>query len=238
MTLFQETLPLSELDVDRLEELLESDVFKGEAMLLDELQGFICSILSGPDLILPSDWIPVVLGDEPHYESDAQAEEVVELLMRFYNQIVVNLEHGRAPDLILYPLDEGSDQYDYAPWADAYLLGTEMGPTHWLEAAGEHSEELAELLKGFFLLNGSLRDEARKSGEQWMSNAAEGRALKSAEDDLPAVILAIRAFWKTRDPNPESPYEQESEDVGSGDACPCGSGRKFKQCCGDPKRLH
>jgi len=237
MVLLHAPLPLSEADIDRLEELLESEVFKGEAMLLDELQGFFCGILSGPDLVLPSEWMPVVLGDEPEYESDAQAEEVVELLMRFYNQVVLDLENDQAPDLILYPAEEGGDKYDYAPWADAYLLGTEMGPTHWLEAAGEHSEELAELLEGFFLLNGSLKDDALSSGEQWMSNAAEDRALRNAENDLPAVILAIRAFWKAKNPNPE-PFDRESEKVGRNEACPCGSGRKFKQCCGDPKRLH
>jgi uncharacterized protein len=237
MALLQAPLPLTEDDVDLLEELLESEAFKGEAMLLDELQGFFCGISSGPDLVLPSEWIPVVLGDEPAYQSDAQAEEVLDLLMRFYNQVVTDLEDGRGPDLILYPVDEGSDQYDYAPWADAYLLGTEMGPTRWLDAAGEHTEELAELLETFFLLNGSLKDDVFKSGEQWMSDAAEDRALRTAERELPGVVLAIREFWKAKSAHPE-PIVRDSEKVGRNEACPCGSGRKFKQCCGDPKRLH
>jgi uncharacterized protein len=237
MDLFKTSLPLTEADVDRLEELLESDVFKGEAMLLDELQGFLCGISSGPDLVMPSEWLPVVLGEDPQYESDDQAEEILELLIRFYDQIVVDLGNGRMPVLILYPVEEGSDQYDYAPWVDGYLLGSDMGPTQWLEAAGEHSEELAELLEAFFLLNGSLKDDICKSGEPWLNEAAEARALKSAEEELPSLVLAIHEFWKAKGANRE-PFVRESEKVGRNEACPCGSGRKFKQCCGDPKRLH
>ena len=239
MAQFKNPLPLTEADIDRLEELLESDVFKGDAMLLDELQGFLCGISSGPDLVMPSEWLPVVLGEEPIYESEDQAEEVLDLLMRFYDQIVVDLTNGHMPALILYPIEEGSDHYDYAPWADGYLLGSDMGPTQWLEAAGEQSEELAQLLEAFFLLNGSLKADFSESGEQWLNEAAEARALEAAEQEVPRLVLAIHEFWKART-SARPHYAQDTDtDIGEREeTCPCGSGRKFKQCCGDPKRLH
>ena len=33
-------------------------------------------------------------------------------------------------------------------------------------------------------------------------------------------------------PNPGVPYQRGDEKVGPNDPCPCGSGRKFKKCCG------
>ena len=38
-------------------------------------------------------------------------------------------------------------------------------------------------------------------------------------------------------PRPE-PVRREAPKVGRNDPCPCGSGKKFKQCCGAPERLH
>ena len=237
MALVISPFPMTEADIDRLEELLESEIFKGEAMLLDELQGFLCSVISGPDPVMPEEWLPLVLGEDPRYESADQADEVVGLLMRFYNQIASDLNAGQAPALILYPVDEDGSRYDYGPWADGYLLGSELGARQWLEAAGEHSDELAELLEAFFLLNGSLKEDVGAAGEPWLSEAAEARALRAAEEDLPSLVLSIHQFWKALADKPE-PMVRDSEKVGRNDACPCGSGRKFKQCCGDPRRLH
>ena len=37
--------PLSDSDLDRLEQLLETDVFQGDAMRLDEIQAMLCACL-------------------------------------------------------------------------------------------------------------------------------------------------------------------------------------------------
>jgi uncharacterized protein len=234
---FTKPLPLTDADVDRLEELLDSDVFRGEAMLLDELQGFLCGVVSGPELVPVSAWLPVALGEEPQYESDEQVSEVLDLILRFYSQIATELSEGRAPDVILYPAEEEDGTYDYAPWADGYLLGSDMGATPWVEAAGEHAEELAGLLEPFFLLNGSLKEDICEAGERWLSEAEEARALRAAEEELPSLVVMIHDFWKAKTAAPET-LVRDSDKIGRNQACPCGSGRKFKQCCGDPKRMH
>jgi uncharacterized protein YecA (UPF0149 family) len=33
-------------------------------------------------------------------------------------------------------------------------------------------------------------------------------------------------------PEVQIPYRRESEKVGRNDLCPCGSGKKYKKCCG------
>jgi uncharacterized protein len=234
---FKKPLPLTAADIDRLEEVLESDLFRGDAMLLDELQGFLYGVVSGPELVPVSAWLPVALGEEPQYESEDQFSEVLDLILRFYAQIAAELNEGKMPDLILYPADEESDAYDYASWADGYLLGSDVGATPWVEAAGEHAEELADLLEPFFLLNGSLKEDMCGAGERWLSEAEEARALRAAEEELPSLVLMIHDFWKAKTTTPET-FVRDADKIGRNQACPCGSGRKFKQCCGDPKRMH
>ena len=50
--------PLSESELDRLEQLLEADIFEGDAMRLDEIQAMLCAVVSGPLPIPPAVWLP------------------------------------------------------------------------------------------------------------------------------------------------------------------------------------
>jgi len=43
-----------------------------------------------------------------------------------------------------------------------------------------------------------------------------------------------RPTWNAQPFNVAQPYRRESPKVGRNDPCPCGSGKKFKQCCGRP----
>jgi len=206
-------------------------------MRLDELQAMLCAIVSAPEPVLPSTWIPAALGADPVYESDEQMQEVMDLLMRFYNETAAALTHGDPLQLVLYPVDEVSGDSDFGAWADAYLYGIEIGATDWFEAAGEYAEDLADLLNDFYLLNGAVKDDVRQRGEIWMSEAAERQALQRAADNLAEQTAAIYDFWQALR-CPTQTVRRESPGIGRNDPCPCGSGRKFKRCCGDPKKLH
>ena len=50
--------PLSQDEFNQLERLLDSDLFRGDALLPDELQGFFFAVASAPDFIPPSRWLP------------------------------------------------------------------------------------------------------------------------------------------------------------------------------------
>ena len=244
---------LSENELDRLEALLDSEFLGGEAMLLDEIQGFFCAMLSGPEPIQPAQWLPEVLG--PAMESHLDAEdlrELIDLLIRFYNQHAAALAAGENFPLYLYPeeyLDEAAadeaagaapeeetPSFDYKMWCEAYLFGTEMSATPWAEAAGQHEERLIELMEPFYLLTGLLKSEAERLEESWMSPAEEARILADRQMNLPFIIQDIYNFWRAmRTPVTERRSEPK---VGRNDLCPCGSGKKFKQCCGSPEKLN
>jgi uncharacterized protein len=229
--------PLREADLDRLEELLDSPIFQDEGPLLDELQAMLCAIASGPELVLPSQWLPAVLGGSVAYESEAQANEVMTLVIGLYNDIVAALgdEEGLSP--ILYPVAEDSEELDFSAWADAYIYGSQIGGADWYTAAGEHAEDLSDLLEPFFLLNGSLREDADKHGERWLTPAEEELAVGRAREALPDLVMDIYRFWLALR-TPVQTQRRESPKVGRNDGCPCGSGKKYKQCCGSPEKLH
>jgi uncharacterized protein len=228
MTSTSPAAPLSQQELDALEALLGSDAFHDDAMPLDALQGLFFALAAAPDPVLPSRWIPVALGEAPRYESEAQAQQVLELVMRYYNQCV----RAAATDdfaLLLYRREDGGE--DLATWCAGYLEGVDAATPGWHEAGDP--DEVDELLFPFVVLAGELPDKEKRQ-----FRPAEWRDLvKSCEDTIGDAIVEVRDYWNALR-NPPQTVRRESPKIGRNDPCPCGSGKKFKQCCGAPERLH
>jgi uncharacterized protein len=227
--------PLTEDELDRLEELLEANVFNGEAMRLDEVQAMLCAVISSPQPVSPTLWLPEVLGEGMAVADNAEVAEVLELLMRFNNDIASALLADETVAPLLYPVDETAEEYDFAAWADAYVFGAGLGGD-WYEQAGKHADDLSELLEPLFLLNGMLKEDAEKSGERWFSPAEEARLVADIQEKLPLIVQSLYNFWRAKRGGVTVHHDEPK--TGRNDPCPCGSGKKFKQCCGSPEKLN
>ena len=67
-----------------------------ETMLIEELDGFIAGLLVCPDLIKPSEWLPIVWnrdsGDpQPTFDNLDHANRVLGLIMEHYNGVARTL---------------------------------------------------------------------------------------------------------------------------------------------------
>jgi hypothetical protein len=65
--------------------------------------------------------------------------------------------------------------------------------------------------------------------------------VEQAPDLIPACVMEIAGYWRRRGPNqismpfgpgPQFEPKRAASKVGCNDPCPCGSGKKFKKCCG------
>src|SRR4051794_36940120 len=63
-------LSVSDADLDLLDAYLLSDQSPPECMLLSDLDGFLTGIAIGPEVVMPSEWLPHVWGgEEPVFET-------------------------------------------------------------------------------------------------------------------------------------------------------------------------
>ena len=104
-----ETIGQGEPDLKALDEYLMSDESPENCMQLSDLDGFLTAIVVGPDLIKPSEWMPVVWGDEtPEFSDDAQATVILGAILGRYNEIARSL--AKIPpeiDLIFWETRDG-----------------------------------------------------------------------------------------------------------------------------------
>lgn len=202
-------------------------------MGIDKLQGFLCAVVSAPDGIAPSRWIPEALGGEPNFESKEQAKEFSALLVQFYQQIVSTLQESQPPTLILKARSETDPHPDYEAWCDGYILGWALSTEEWLQPG---NEPLKKLTFPILLLSGAFKENAEAKGDQFMPEDEYIKLQQECMDTLPEAVAGIHDFWLSR--RKSVPVTRESPKVGRNDPCPCGSGKKFKQCCGGERTVH
>lgn len=231
---------LSDEQLDRLETLLDHPELQ-DAMRLDEMQGYLCAALAGPAALPEEVWLVDILGSEEAVETDV-GQEAAELLRAFAKALEDELAAGEPPVLLLYPINDSEDSpSDYLSWCQAYLAGVDAAQEDWFEFLGEEDGEededirdeisyLDERLFPLMLLTGEAESAAREHGEEW----PEGEELEEVEtdcaEDLPQAVTDIYRFWLAK--RGIQTIRRDEPKVGRNDPCPCGSGKKFKQCCG------
>jgi uncharacterized protein len=222
------SLPLTPAEMKEFEAILDSDIFDGEAMLPDELQGMFFALASAPELVPPSVWMPEALGDEQKFADEAQAQRLLALLMRFYNQSI-EAAAGDEFELILYEDDTGEP--DYGSWCSGFLSGVDLSEVDWYEAGDP--DDIGDLLFPLLVLADAMPEEEKRriKPTDWR------RLVRESRESLPDTLAQIYRYWRvTR--TPPVTVRREAPKVGRNDPCPCGSGRKFKQCCGAGGILH
>jgi uncharacterized protein len=231
MTATTPATPLNDADLDHLEALLDEPALE-DALRLDEIQGYLCAALTGPVAIPEADWLAEVLGSDEAAASPA-GQELTGLLRRFADAQAQLLATGEPPVLLLYGQEEGDDApSDFAPWCAAYLLGVDAAPEDWFDAIAdeEELEWLDERLFPFMVLTGEAEAAAQEHGEEWPTGKEKADLEKQCQDDLPLAVAEIHRFWQAKR-NPAT-LRREGDKVGRNDPCPCGSGKKYKACCG------
>lgn len=214
-------LTFDEAARSRLIELLDAKSEAHNTMRCDEVQGFMMALLSGPDALNPTNWLPEILGEESLFDAKERTE-IERLVMAMAADMRMKLNEKILPDLWFYEDEAGNP--DFYTWCNAYLYALDIVPTDWFEAVDQ--EEFEDLFYPIMALGGIYDDE--ENGEVILH--LNEKELTQLESDLPHVLLDIYWYWQAIINKPQT-VRREGEKVGRNDPCPCGSGKKYKACC-------
>ncbi|WP_374437589.1 UPF0149 family protein [Inhella sp.] len=232
-------LPLSEEELAELDGfLLELDA--EESMTLDMLDGFLHALAMGPETVPPSRWLPRVWGQSegamlPPADSLDEANHWLGLVTRHFNSIVAGFEHRPplvAPCWPTVRFGELGEFEDAEMWACGFVEGVQLNRPAW-QPLLEHPQG-----QRWYRPIGLLGADDFSADQDELTRTPEQRAALAAE--IEESLTQMHAFWlPLRQAMAERGQAQRlSQKVGRNEPCPCGSGKKFKKCCGAPSELH
>ena len=210
------------MSLEELDEYLMSDAAPEDSMMLSDLDGFLTAIAIGPELIMPSEWLPVIWGgDGPEFTSEAEANRVLSAIMGRYNEILdILANEPEAYEPIIYENRETGETIA-ADWAEGFLIGVDLRPASWQALLNSKSAPAFAPIAVF--MPGEDGDFLVTEAHDPEVNEFRGKA----GELLPAAVVEIDRFFKeTR------AFFHGAGKLGRNDPCFCGSGKKFKKCCG------
>lgn len=227
-----ESTPLNDEELDWLDQFLldriddDTDTEgKNEGVLdVSELDGLLTALVSGPVVVHPSRWLPVVWGDfEPEWKNVKEFEAVLTLLIRHMNGIAAALmtQPEDFEPLFLERVVEGKTYAIVDEWCEGYVQGVNLTADLW-GAGGLEMEVLLMPIRAF------------TSETDWRAHELSDVEIENLHDAITHNVREIHAYWLARreaDAPSSAPVRRTEPSVGRNDPCPCGSGKKFKKCC-------
>jgi len=227
--------PLTDTELDRLEEML-SQSKNPSAMTLEMVDGFFAALLCGPELVMPSEYMPEVAGAESGpvgaFASLDEVREYGELIMRHWNSRAQNLLSGKVFVPILSEDEQGVAHGN--DFAVGFMRGAAMRPDSWQELFDDDA-------MGMLIPILALRHEHDPDPELRPYKEPINAALR--EKLIIGMAAGVMKIYKHFRPHRMAEVANATKNetwqgrrkVGRNDSCPCGSGKKFKRCCGSAK---
>ena len=212
-------------DLTRLETMLGA--LGDEAMVLGQLDGYLCGIAVSPEAIDEAEWLPDVFGSDATSPRDAamlgvDMGDLTGLVLSRYAAIEAELAEGHYQPL--YDID-GEDIL-WEIWMDGFETAMALRLGVWDKLLRSHKESRAQ--EAAFGVTDLLAASDPRLSEAELADPA----LVALQKEAPTLIprLAGELYRAHRLTVPQAPLRVAS--VGRNDPCPCGSGQKYKKCHG------
>ena len=226
---------------DDLEAVLDALPQDGLPLGLSELNGFLTGVLLNPDQIIPSQWIPAIWGDNPQqtFASLSDAQNTINLIMDHYNTIAKMLSDGPQYEAVLAYDVNGPDETLWEHWVEGFMKSIALSPGAWEILTPDNDEEANASLEFILTLN-EVAENTSVFPDHQVDEIDE-----RAPDLIPICVAELNRFSKDQRTISAPTTEDFSIDSytnnvvpfvgrkqGRNDLCKCGSGRKYKHCCG------
>lgn len=192
------SIPLNDDELDDLQELLVFRIGEDEdtegldegVVILDELDGFLTALVSGPVAVLPSVWLDALWGDfPPAWESPEQHQYFMQLVQRL--QIEISSLLSKDPDnydpMYSWHELEGEPIEVVDDWCEGYARGVRVLGTMW-EASNPEVSRLLEPIRAF------------SSETEWQAYTLPPGEAELMRGEIIPNVRALFSYWRQRKP--------------------------------------
>ena len=232
----QRDRPLNDAERDRMDAILSR--FHSESAMnnAEEIDGFFAALICSPEIAKPSQYLPEIWGgemaDDEAFIDREQLLDFLGLLMRHWDSIVriLHEEDVFAPLLV-----HGEGGIAHAnDWARGFMRGVSLHNKSWKELFDD--KEHCCLLVPILVL--AHEHDPDPEMRPYKGNIAVERREKLILGIAVGVTAIYRYFgpqrrrMEARLAAEGTANRQAERKIGRNDPCPCGSGKKYKHCCG------
>jgi uncharacterized protein len=221
--------PLTDAELDRLGAFLKC-CKGGKAMNVEELDGFFAALIAGPEPVMPSEYYPEVFGGEMsqtcEFASVDEANEILSLMMRHWNTIAATLFKGNVHVPLLLEDENGIERAN--DWARGFMRGMHMRHDGWAELVND-DEHCGWLIPMTMLCH--EHDEDPKMRPEPISPKQREEIIVHMAAGLAGAYQYFRSRQRAQAGRERTPW-RKAHKIGRNEPCPCGSGKKYKNCCG------
>ena len=226
--------PLADTDFDRLSDILE--LFGDQrSMNLEQIDGFLAAVVCGPETIPQREYLLAIWGDdivnEDAFTSKPVLKEFISLVTRHHDVIAHTLQSG---DVVLPLLAQDEDGIARGnDWAAGFMQGMELRRGKWSELLDDE-EHGGSLVPIFTLAHELDPDPAMRPYKEPISAELREELIVHAAAGVVQIFEYFEAerLLSTLQFDDDTTYRRIAPKVGRNEPCPCGSGKKFKHCCG------
>lgn len=231
----QKFRPLNDEDINRLDELLATTPEDFDTFDVSMLDGYLSAIaLLNPALENESDWYPYIFDIDGRDSQVDEPETVHQLIMQRYQEIVAYQAQRHFYNPIIFPLEDDNEQpiltkegiVALAPWATGFYAALSQFSDR-VEVTDAIEANLCKIHRHLEL---DPEDEDYEQNQALRAEIEKMTPLKNLEEAMVNMMEGVLEIARLNRPN--KPISREEPKVGRNDLCPCGSGKKYKQCCG------
>ena len=222
-------------DLSRRLKLLDEELLNlgEETMLLEELDGFIAGLLVCPDLIKPGEWLPIIWNrdggeEQPTFDNLDHANRVLGLVMEHYNGVARTLMERPDRYSPLFSVDTRNGDILWELWIEGFETAVGLRSEAWQRLLNADAETAAAMRGMMMLVDVACGDQRAPRKDSDVLN-------RMAPDNIARWVVTLNN-WRFANYQPMQGDPRSSavstKKVGRNDPCPCGSGKKYKKCCG------
>ena len=230
------------------DEVMSEHLRKASSLLtLHGVYGLFHGCVAAPCLVMPSEYLPMIQGKDREFETLDQAREFMGQLMGLWNLIAhwdPETEACIVPDVEYPETIAGLEARasDDVFFMACFVRGLKLGRTDESDLSDDVVDSLESLLEIQKLLE-QYSDVSGMDGADEQVNIQKAVKLianleKTIGDHVALINVGLKParMQKAREKrplhNPKKTMRQGVRKTGRNEPCPCGSGKKYKKCCG------
>ena len=219
-------------------------------LFLEELHGLLFGLAMTPEIIPVEEWFPLLCGEEPAFDDDLDAEACLGFLITAYERMVTDGLRGK----LAFPFDYNKITEDEIilidGWTYGLFLALSLRPTLWgmereytLKEIEKLPADVTEIMDACSVIISIAVPEEMEEGFKELMEAEsmdQNEIMDMFYGQLPLAVETLQKHGlRIRESNLKGKRQTSprkairKEKTGQNNACPCGSGRKHKKCCGN-----